>query len=90
MKFKEYFDMEIKAVLLFFAAGIIVGYVSFLLNNTLASTALAVICAVVLTYVVNRRSKEKKDAKWWIGNGIFVFLVSWFVFWTIFYNVLVF
>ena len=89
MKFKEYFNMEIKTVVLFFFAGIITGYVSFLMNNSTAGAGLAILCALGLTYAVNMKSKEKKDVKWWLGNGVFIFLVTWFVFWTIFYNVLV-
>jgi len=33
--------------------------------------------------------KEKKDSKWWLGNGMIVYILLWFVSWTVFYNVLV-
>jgi hypothetical protein len=30
--------------------------------------------------------KEKKDFKWWLANGVFIFLFTWIVSWIFFYN----
>jgi hypothetical protein len=89
MDWKKYFDADLKTTLLFSVLGVIIGYVSFLARNNAASFVMMIIVAVVARFVIQKRSKEKKDAKWWLGNGIIIYIFIWFVSWTIFYNITV-
>lgn len=89
MDWKKYFDADLKTTLAFTAVGIVVGYASFFLKNNTASLALMLVILAAGKLAVQKALKEKKDAKWWLGNGLVVYIFSWFVSWTIFYNVLV-
>lgn len=89
MNWKKYFDVDLKTTLEFAAIGIVVGYVSFLLKNNMASLAVMLAIMGAGWLLMRKMVKEKKDAKWWLGNGLVIYAFSWFVSWTIFYNVLV-
>ena len=84
MGLKEYFDPELKATIAFSIIGIIVGYTSFLIRNSLMSLALAIIIMLGTYFVLN--SKMKKDTKWWIGNGVVVYIFLWILVWSVFYT----
>ena len=84
MNLKEYFDIEMKSTVIYAVIGIIVGYISFIVGNSLMALALSMI-VLILTYVVLNR-KVKKGVKWWIGNGIIVYIFIWILVWSIFYT----
>ena len=84
MGLKEYFDPELKATIAFSIIGIIVGYASFLIRNSLMALVVAIIVMGGTYFVLN--SKMKKDTKWWIGNGVVVYIFLWILVWSIFYT----
>ena len=84
MNLKEYFDPELKATIAFSLIGIIVGYASFLLRNSLMSLGLAIGVMVAAYFVLN--SKLRKDTKWWLSNGAVVYIFLWILVWSIFYT----
>ena len=86
MKIKEYFDLEMLSNIIHAIAGMIAGYVSFLVNQvTFGLLAMFVIIGITI-FAVKTILKIKKDSKWWFGNGVVVFVFTWLVIWTIFYN----
>ena len=84
MGFKEYFDPELKATIAFSIIGIIVGYVSFIIRNSMISLAVAIAVMAASYFVLN--SKIKKDTKWWLSNGVVVYVFLWILVWSIFYT----
>ena len=84
MNLKEYVDPELKAKIAFSVIGIIVGYASFLIRNSLISLVLAIVVMIGSYFVLN--SKMKKDPKWWLGNGFVVYIFLWILVWSIFYT----
>ena len=84
MNLKEYFDPELKATIAFSIIGIIVGYASFLIRNSLMALSVAIAVMVVSYFALN--SKMKKDTKWWLGNGVVVYIFLWILVWSIFYT----
>lgn len=87
MNIKNYFDKEMNLTVIFSAAGIIAGYISFLLNNPAASFILMLLVAGAVMESTKRLFKIKEEFRWWLGNGIIVYAFLWLVTWTIFYNV---
>lgn len=80
-----YFDDDIKSTAANMLLGIIMGYVSFLLNAPLASLlAAAAVCAGA-SLISKRFLRLKKEKKWWLG-GAFVFALTWIISWTLLYN----
>ena len=87
LNLKEYFDSELKSTLLHTIAGFIAGYVSFNFINPVFAVFIMLV-GLGLTYIlVKFLLKINKDKKWWLGNGIFIYIFTWFVVWTIFYNI---
>lgn len=87
MSLKSYFTGEIRLTLLFAALGVVVGYISFLMNNSLLSLLLMLIAAFGAKETIKRKRGIKESFKWWLGNGLIVYIFLWFITWVIFYNV---
>lgn len=83
---KEYFDPELKSVLVHAAAGAVVGYASFVINQPLQGLLLMIVVMAVTTFSVKKIFRIDKKYKWFLSNGIIVYLFLWLVVWTIFYN----
>ena len=86
MNIREYFDIDMRIAVLNVVAGAVVGYVSFVINEPLASFFVAVVAAALLSLSLNNLLKLNKDTKWWISNGLLIFIMVWFVSWTLFYD----
>lgn len=89
MDLKKYFDVELKTTLVYAIAGIVMGYVSYTLNQTLYALFAAIAVMVGITVVMRYAWKIKEDFKWWLGNGGMIYLFVWFIVWTLLYNVYV-
>ncbi|MDI6720748.1 MAG: hypothetical protein QMD85_00045 [Candidatus Aenigmarchaeota archaeon] len=89
MGWKDYFDADLRTTLAFAALGIIAGFVSFEIKNNIGSFLLMLVFLAAGKFGMQRIVKEKKDMKWWLGNGIIVYIFVWFVMWTVFYNIMV-
>jgi hypothetical protein len=86
MNIKGYFDDDVRTALVYFAIGIVMGYVSFAINMSLASLAIAIIAYAAASFATKRTLREKKEKKWW-ASSLFIFALSWMISWTIFYNI---
>lgn len=86
MNLKSYFDAELRTTLIHTAVAAVMGYVSLLINHTAFATLAAVAVLAVLTLALRAAWKIKEDKKWWLGNGVIVYIFVWLVVWTIFYN----
>ncbi len=86
MKLKEYFDVEMRTAVINIIAGAIAGYASFVINQPLAAAFIAVVAVALLSLILNKAIGVKKGTKWWISNGVMIFLLAWFVVWTVFYD----
>ena len=87
MKFREYFDVELRTAVINIVAGGLMGYVSFVIDRPLMAAFMAVVAVALLSLLLNNITKEKKSKKWWISNGVLIFLLTWFVVWTVFYDI---
>ncbi len=76
---------ENKSFLAFAAAGIPVGAVSFLIGDRLLSLLLMALVAFALLKVLEKKLGKEK-ATWWIGNGMWIYMLVWAISWTMFYN----
>ena len=86
MNLKSYFDMELRTVVVYAVAALIMGYVSFYINHTAYATLAMVLVLIVLTFAMKAIFKIKEGVKWWLGNGVIVYILLWLITWTIFYN----
>ncbi len=86
MNLKSYFDMELRTTVVYTVVAILMGYVSLLINHTAFATLAAVIVLVIITLIMRAAFKIKEGPKWWLGNGVIVYLFLWLIVWTILYN----
>ena len=89
MGLKSYFDFELRTTTVYTAAAIVMGYLSLVISHTAYAAVAALVVMIVLTIVMRAVFKIKEDAKWWLGNGIIVYIFVWLVSWTVLYNVYV-
>ena len=62
-----------------------VGWISSVLGGWLAGmTGLAVLMGCGY---FSEKITKKKGMKWWIANGLFVYLMFWLISWTVFINI---
>jgi len=87
MNLRSYFDKELTSTLILAIAGIIVGYVSFLINNTTTSFVLMIVIGIVVVFALKKSMKIQGEIKKWFGSGLIAYVILWLVVWTIFYNV---
>ncbi|MBM3303642.1 MAG: hypothetical protein FJY76_00980 [Candidatus Aenigmarchaeota archaeon] len=69
-------------------AAIIMGWASVVLTS-MSRTLVAGIAGIVVMVVVGfitQKAVKNADRKWWLSNGIVVFLLVWLVSWTVFHN----
>ena len=86
MSLKTYFDAGLKTTTAFAIVGILVGYLSFLINNAPLAFVFMVIVGVVFVLILKKIMKIAEEWKWWFGNGLIVYIFLWLVVWTVFYN----
>lgn len=77
-----------KLVAIYSVVGLVVGYVSFLINVPLASLGLMIIVGAVLTVALKSLLKPvAAGGKRWWSSGLTVYVAMWFVVWTILFNI---
>ena len=86
MGLRSYFDVELRMTAIYAIVAIIMGYVSLTINHTAYATLAAVIVLLALTLALRAAFKIKEGAKWWLGNGVIVYIFLWLITWTVFYN----
>lgn len=85
MGLKEYFSADLKAMLIYTMLGAISGYIAFVMNSPkLAFVSMLLILGV--STALMKYAFKAPNYKWFVGNGIVVFILMWFIVWTIFYN----
>jgi len=70
------------------AAAIIMGWVSVVLtamSRTLVAGIIGIIVMVAVGFIT-QKAVRKTDRKWWLSNGVLIFLLVWLVSWTVFHN----
>ena len=86
MGLKSYFDKDLRTVVVYTIVSILMGYVSFYINHTAYATIAAFVVLIIVTFVMKVAFKISEDIKWWLGNGVIVYILLWLIVWTIFYN----
>jgi hypothetical protein len=76
---------DLSAMGMHLLAGIIIGYISFLLGSPLYSLVLAVIIGYALKLASVKLFNEK-DGGWWFANGGIIYIFAWLISWIIFFN----
>jgi hypothetical protein len=76
---------DLSAMSLHLFAGILVGYLSFLLNGALYALVLAAAVGYGLRKLSIKLFNEK-DTGWWFANGGVIYVFVWFIVWAIFFN----
>lgn len=66
-------------------AAILIGQMSVWLSNNLYSGVLGIGVLIGIGYLL-RIVTGKRDLKWWLANGIVIYLLVWLVTWTYLIN----
>ncbi len=66
-------------------AGVTAGYLSDYLSNNWLSLTCGVLMLIATGYIAEMVTK-KKDMKWWVSNGLILYLLVWFVTWVFLFN----
>ena len=61
-------------------AGIVAGYVSYVLANNIYALGAAILILLVTGYATEFALK-KKGIKWWLSNGAVIYILVWLVSW---------
>jgi len=77
---------ENKTTLAFTILGIIIGYVSYLLNNSYLALTAAFVFLYIGTEVFKKVFKINEKFRWFWSNGGWIYIFIWFIVWIIFYN----
>lgn len=88
MDLKSEVNQERICVAVHAAAAIAMGYVSVIIA-VLASKYVALAAGFLILLVVGflaERLLGKKGVKWWLANGLVIYLIVWFVNWVFFLN----
>ncbi len=83
---KKGFKKDNISMTIFIIVGIIIGYISFLLNNNYYSLILMIIVLFVSQKILGKMLKVKEGIKWWMKNGGIVYIFLWFISWIVFFN----
>lgn len=78
------------SVLIYAAAAIAMGYAS-LLISPFAGNMLTILMGLIGAWLVGKLVQlylGKKEVKWLIGNGLFIYLFVWLIAWIFFFNLL--
>jgi len=75
---------ETISLILLTGLGIVMGYIGFLVNSNWLSLGLMIIVLIVTGSLVNKI--YKKNFKWVLSNGGWVYIFLWFITWIILYN----
>jgi hypothetical protein len=76
------------SVIVFTLAGMVMGYLSILISP-FAGNMFTILAGLVVSWMVSRSVQSflgKKELKWIIGNGLFIYLFVWLIFWILFFN----
>jgi len=77
---------KLKSTLVYVIIGVIIGYISFLINNEFLALGLAVVVLFLIAEVLKRVLKLDTKFKWFWSHGGWIYLFIWFITWVIFYN----
>ncbi|MBI2972036.1 MAG: hypothetical protein HYY37_06455 [Candidatus Aenigmarchaeota archaeon] len=86
MDLKAYFDEELRATLVHACAAAIAGFVSFSIGRPEAGFAVGLALLGATTLLAQRVMGIRKDIKWFLGNGIIVYMLVWIIVWTVFHT----
>ncbi len=75
---------ETKSLLAYLAAGIMAGIASFVIRDNLLALALTI--AVFAASSIILQKLVKKQFKWLLPNGGYLYFFIWFIVWVILYN----
>ena len=76
------------SILIHVIVAVAIGWVSVevaAVSRSLFSIALGFVVLYVTGFIVQKFT-GKKGMKWWFGNGIFIYLLAWFISWTVFFS----
>ncbi len=69
-------------------AAILIGWISVQVaaaSRTLFAGALGIVILIVIGYLIENVT-GKKGIKWWLSNGVIIYLLVWLVSWIYFFN----
>ncbi len=74
------------STLIYSVAGILMGYVSYLVKNNYSALLLTIIFLFLISAVLRKVLKIEENFKWFWSNGGWIYLFLWFITWVVFYN----
>ncbi len=86
MDLKEYFSIDLNTALISAIIGAVVGYLSMVLVEPLYALGLAILVLAGLRFLLQALFKIEKETKWWISNSFVVYVMVWFIVWSILYT----
>ena len=79
-------ENKLLSTLVYVIAGIVLGYVSFLLNDEILAFGLMIIFLVSIAGLLKKALKIEGGFKWFLSHGGWLYLFIWFITWVIFFN----
>jgi len=74
------------AVAIHVVAGIVAGYLSLFFSRFWYALAPAIIILLIIGLISQKTVGKGKDRKWWLGNGVAMYIMVWLLSWILFFN----
>ncbi|MBI5332038.1 MAG: hypothetical protein HZB65_00535 [Candidatus Aenigmarchaeota archaeon] len=82
---KRWWNTDLKFSLIFFALGVIMGFVGYVINVPLKSGIIALVVFIGAALLFQKTQNLKEGKGWWFSKFI-VYIFFWFMAWTVFHT----
>ncbi|MFH0836845.1 MAG: hypothetical protein V1870_01830 [Candidatus Aenigmatarchaeota archaeon] len=82
---RKWWNNDLKFSLLFFALGVIMGFVGYVINVPMRSGLLALAVFLGLAFAINKMQKLEENKGWWVSKFV-IYIFFWFLVWTVFHT----
>ena len=66
--------------------GIIAGYLSLYFSRFWFALGAVVALLIILGFITQKTFGKGKDRKWWLGNGVGIYILVWLATWILLFN----
>ncbi len=68
--------------------GVISGYLSLYFSRFWYALGASIVLLLIVGFITQKTFGKGKDRKWWVGNGLAIFILIWLISWILFLNLL--
>ena len=66
--------------------GLIAGYLSLYFSRFLYALGASLILLIIIGFITQKTFGKGKDRKWWLGNGVAIYILVWLMAWVLLFN----